>query len=167
MTTAAENLLAGMKSALNAPSVVKMALANLRASVQDRIIVAVEGKGDVAAYQSWFQRIQGNAKCVFLVCGNKDKVLALRESLYRDKNNLLNGVYFVIDRDFDDLKGRLPCERLYMTDRYSIENYFTDRETIECFLNVEFDLNGAQECIGNALKLYDSALNSFLQVKES
>jgi hypothetical protein len=43
---------------------------------------------------------------------------------------------FFVDRDFDDLQGRLPDNTVYMTETYSIENCIVCREVLEDILKM-------------------------------
>jgi hypothetical protein len=99
-----------------------------------------------------------------LPCGGKGQVLKLKDALVRDKANMIAGVYFLIDRDFDDLQGVEPHERLFMTDRYSVENYLVSRKVIESLLTNEFHCHGRPKLRAIIGKRFDDLYEDFLRI---
>jgi len=54
-------------------------------------------------------------------------------------SGLSKGVYFFVDRDFDDLRGREASNDIFVTDKYSIENYLVDDVVLNELLKNEFN----------------------------
>lgn len=159
-----DELLARMKQGRGVDAVLKVELSSKRASNPQGIVIALEGKDDVAVYQTWIHRIKEGLPWVPMVCGNKDKVLALRRVLQRDTTGLEAGVYFIMDRDFDDMKGGDLCCRTFLTGRYSVENYLVADTVVEMTMNVDFDLHEDPGAVQAAVQLYRKSFQSFLEV---
>ncbi len=56
----------------------------------------------------WIRRLSPDLTYEPFLANGKRKSLALRKSLRQDLGNLREGVYFFVDRDFDDLQGTSP-----------------------------------------------------------
>lgn len=120
-----------MRAARNGSSVLKLNLVSLRSSLPKVPIFAFEGKDDKAVYFHWTRRVRNDLDYHPFPCDGKEQVLQLRDIVERDMSGLSHGVYFFVDRDFDDLRGRTASGNTFMTDSYAIENYLVD----ECVLN--------------------------------
>lgn len=127
------------------PSVVKTKLLNLRSKYPTGMIFAIEGIDDKIVYSKWIGKVSPDLSYEFLVCGGKKQVRNLRNALSRDRNNLENMVKMIVDRDFDDLKDFGTNDRVFMLDRYSIENYVVDPEVVDGVLSVAYPCHGEAE----------------------
>ena len=80
-----------------------------------------------------------------VVAEGKRNVLEVRQMLVRDLTGMFEKVYFVVDRDFDDLQGEEPSESLFCTDRYAIENYLVEQGVVDNILCDNFHCHGDRE----------------------
>lgn len=93
------------------------------------IICFVEGKYDVDYYLGHFRHHFGEY-FELLECKNKKNVLKAYDTFYSsDHSNVKMG--FFVDRDFDDNHYSMP---IYVTDVYSIENYYCSVEAVKRLL---------------------------------
>jgi len=157
-----------MKAARESPAVLKLALAELRSSMPDVPIFAFEGVDDKLIYYQWIGRLRPHLRYEPLVCRGKTGVLALRSAVMRDVNGLERGVYFFVDRDFDDLRGHDPSQATFMTDQYSVENYLVTRTVVEETLKNEFHCEGQGQLRSDLSDkfefLYEEFLNSTCEI---
>lgn len=145
------------------PAALKVLISNFRSRFPDEPILIVEGVDDVGPYETWIRATCGS-RFVQLIPGNgKEQLLGLRKSLLEDTTGLRVGVFFFVDRDFDELRGQAAGADIFSTDRYSIENYFVDELVLQSFLRDEFRLVPGTEDFDGALKLYQLALSATVQ----
>lgn len=148
-----------MKSSRGVAAVLKARLAQIRSSAPDIPILSFEGPDDKLIYYAWTSRVRPGFKYEPFVCNGKDGVLTLRRMVRRDLGNIGEGVYFLIDRDFDDLRGEEESDDLFMTDLYSVENYLVDEQVLDELLKNEFHCHGGpverKKIIEIFAKLYD------------
>ena len=74
-------------------------------------------------------------------------------------------IYFFIDRDFDDLKGFSAGHDIFLTDRYSIENYLVSERVLCSILIDEFKC--ADEAIDNVVSVFATAMRHFVDAMSS
>ena len=118
------------RSARRSPAVLKLKIGSLRSRFTDHIIFVVEGKTDYSPYEVWLNFSQLSFEWRIQTSEGKDQVLGLREMLSRDENGLSKGIYYVVDSDYDGLKGFSAGGDIYATDCYSVENYLVSREVV-------------------------------------
>jgi hypothetical protein len=140
----------------------------LRSKNGTKLICAFEGHDDVTFYDTIFNNINPNIKYAPFVCNGKDKVLALRDILARNVASDAALVRFLVDADFDGLKGKLPGSDIYLTPCYSIENLLVGRPILEKLLRGEFrchDEHGDAdiENIGNLFELRLTEFNACMR----
>ncbi|WP_418131497.1 DUF4435 domain-containing protein [Variovorax sp. 278MFTsu5.1] len=127
-------------------------------------IFAFEGTDDRLVYHYWIKRLRPDLEYEAYQCNGKRKVLQLFDSLKSDLTGLKNRVWYFIDRDFDELQGRSADKKIFLTDRYSIENYIVCDKVLDDLLNVEFHCNGhpghRQKIVQEFLRVYDLFLES-------
>jgi hypothetical protein len=157
------NYLANMKASRERPAVLKTNLTALRASLPTALIFAFEGIEDKTIYFSWIARISPKLRYEPFCCNGKTQLLELVEVIKRDLNDLGNGVYFFLDRDFDDLRGNDTYPKLFMTTKYSVENYLVNSKVFEEILKNEFHCHAQPELREPILKLFDSVYFQFLR----
>lgn len=160
----ADPYLERMKAARNAPSVLKLQLATIRSDLPNVIVFAVEGDDDKIIYFQWISRVRPGLTHEYLVCRNKLSVLMLSESLTRDRTTLARNVYFFIDRDFDDMAGFPEMPSLFMTDRYSVENYLVDNDVLDAVLKVEFHCQLKPHIRAAICHLFQQVRTRFLEI---
>jgi hypothetical protein len=73
-------------------------------------------------------------------------------------------VYFFVDRDFDDLQGRSAHERLFITNKYSVESYLVCDRLLEELLKIEFHCNGHAAVRTKIIEKFKKAYEAFLTV---
>ncbi|GJI96100.1 hypothetical protein RugamoR57_28180 [Duganella caerulea] len=159
-----DSFLNEMLASRSSRAVLKMDLAKLRSSLKNTLIVAMEGKGDKFVYSQWIRRILPDLEFEPFACGGKTKVLSLKAAVEADLNNLSKGVIFVIDRDFDDLRGCEPSGSLFMTDAYSVENYLVASVVVQELLTNDFDCHAQpllrHDIIADFERLYSEFLTA-------
>lgn len=152
-----------VKEGRNSPAVVKTKLINLRAAKPQALIFVFEGINDKGPYYQWVKRIDATITFEPLVCNGKDGVLSLFDAVRRDANNLEDRVYFFVDRDFDDLRGRTQTDAIFMTQAYSFENYLVTEEVVKELLKIEFHCDGPVENSTIIVKTFINLYEEFLK----
>lgn len=151
-----------MRSSRKGPAVLKILLTNLRASKPRALVFAFEGDDDKSAYYSWIRRIQDNLSYEPFPCGGKKQVKDFCHMLERDLGNLRDGVYLFVDRDFDDLEGWPEAKNVFMTDRYSVENYFVSKDVVDEILKNELHCHAHPVTRDEVIMLFERAYGDFL-----
>lgn len=127
-------------------AVVKLKYLNFRSKYPSGLLIAVEGNEDKVVYSHWISRVRPSLSYEFFVCDGKKGVRQLKNSLFNDMNENEHDILYFVDRDFDDLSGFDDDSRVFMLDRYSIENYLVDVSVVDRFLR--------SACSGNQVSLY-------------
>jgi Protein of unknown function (DUF4435) len=153
-----------MKSARDRTAVLKIMLVELRSSFPDKQIFVFEGIDDKIVYYHWIRNLRPDITYEPLPCGNKRNVLRLRDVCSRDLNNLANGVYYFIDRDFDDLGSFSKAENTFMTDCYSIENYLVNDRILDDLLTNEFHCHAKPEVRQRIHALFTAIYRNFISI---
>src|ERR1700738_4188835 len=150
-----------LKAGRDRPAVLKTRLAVLRSALPQCIVVAFEGFADKSIYAQWIRRVNFDLVFEPFPCDGKEKVFAFREMLDRDLGGLERGVYFIVDRDFDDLAGRELGDKTYMTDRYSIENYLVEAAVLGELLKNEFHCHTQPQIRAKVIEHFERLLQEF------
>lgn len=129
----------------------------------DKRIFAFEGSTDKKVYYYWLKSIDVELAFEFYVCKTKALALKLYEAINADEGGLIDRVFFFVDRDFDDAQGRPASSQLFITDRYSIENYLVCEHVLNDLLIVELHCNGGDALRETILNLFSRLHASFLQ----
>ncbi|WP_374453731.1 DUF4435 domain-containing protein [Phenylobacterium sp.] len=116
----------------------KLQLISVRSSAPDIAILVFEGDDDKLAYRQWISRICSSLRYEPFPCRGKAQLLKLRESVKEDKSGLSEGIYYFVDRDFDDLRGYDPDDKTFLTEMYSIENYIVSEVALDSILSDHF-----------------------------
>ena len=153
-----------LREARDRAAVLKMQLAALRSARPNTIVLVFEGDDDKIVYGQWLRRLRPDITYEPLPCSGKDMVLKLKDALLRDKNNLIDGVYFFVDRDFYDLKGHAHHERIFMTDMYAVENYIVNKETVSHLLTNEFHCHARPALREQILSRFDELYAGFIEI---
>ncbi|ANM05254.1 hypothetical protein AMC78_CH03185 [Rhizobium phaseoli] len=143
-------------------AVLKAMLITSRSKLPNTIILAFEGPDDKLAFSQWISRLRPGFVYEPLTCKGKRQVLQLHDAAVKDKARLADGVYFFVDRDFDDLMGFKPSDQLFMTEEYSIENTVVHRDTLENLLKNEFHCDGAPDLRAAITAVFDKDYADFL-----
>ncbi len=154
---------ARMRRARDSVAILKYRLVMLRNSSPDIPILAFEGLEDKTVYYIWIQRLRDLSYEPF-PCFGKEKVLEFFKMLLRDLGDLDRGVYFFVDRDFDDLAGTQDDPRIFMTDRYSIENYLVEERVLDEILKNELQCHANAEVRRVIVEKFSARYAEFLKV---
>ena len=133
----------------------------IRAAKPTVAIAAVEGKDDIGVWSIWVKRAGFDQSIEFLPCGNKDKVLKLRDAIEKNTTLTSQNVAYIVDRDYDDLGKYSPMPNTFLTDRYSIENYFISENVIEYIFNTKFACAGQCSERESLLQLFSSTFKQY------
>jgi Protein of unknown function (DUF4435) len=68
-------------------------------------LLAFEGDDDKIVYGQWIRRIRPGLRYEPFPCGGKREAKELKNALGRDLAQLGENVFFLVDRDYDDLTG--------------------------------------------------------------
>lgn len=160
-----DSYLKKLKEAKNVNAVLKTEfITKISAIPEDFKIFAFEGVGDKCVYYHWIKKIDPTVKYESYICGNKDKVLKLFDSLVRDLTGIGNRVYYFVDHDFDHLQGRSAHYKIFVTKKYSIENYVATAQVLDDVLNVDFHCNGEPKYRNFILEKFNFLHEKFLQI---
>jgi hypothetical protein len=156
---AVEEMKAGRKS----PAVLKARLANLRSEIPTTPVFALEGIDDKLVYFQWVQRVRPNLSYEPFTCGGKRYVFDLFTMLQRDLGDLAHNVFFFVDRDFDDWAGYAIDDSIFMTDRYSTENYLVESSVLDTILRDDLHCDGFPKVRSTVVKCFESVYEEFLK----
>jgi len=159
-----ESYLDRLKSSLTVSAVLKAELGAAKSACGDARIFAYEGVDDKVIYAHWLSRIEPDLDYEPFICRNKDQLVQLWNSLKRDLTGMSENVYFFTDRDFDDLKGHEADESIYMTEKYSVENYLVDRDVLNELLKVELHCHGSSQVREKIISMFETAYGDFLNI---
>lgn len=159
-------LLRRMREAREAPVVHKTALAKIRATAAHRAVLVCEGVDDKKVYFHWLRQVDPDFGFEFLICNGKAPLLEFRELLRRDLSGLSKGVSFLIDRDFDGLRGHSEGGDLYVSDTYSFENVLVTTSVLENILSLDFHCHGDKSTRDEVLTAFESLYEAFLDATE-
>lgn len=151
-----------MKQSRSSAAVLKAKLATLRSEMPDGVIIAMEGKEDKAVYFQWINRVRAGYAYEPFPCGGKGQVLELFTALQRDLGDLKDDVFFVLDRDFDELRGHSPHPKIFMTDRYAIENYLVEDAVLEGVLRDHLHCEAQVATRKQVCELFNQVYDEFL-----
>lgn len=133
----------------------------LRSKVPDGVIIALEGGDDPIFYATTIQMVRPAFGWSPLVCNGKDHVLGLRELLDRNLGRANGKTFFVVDKDFDGLKGHAARDDTYCTPGYSFENIIVSEEVLHQLLIGEFRCQAMGEDIQAVLTCFQRRLCEF------
>ena len=142
-------------------AVLKIQVSNIRSRNRTAIIAIVEGPTDVGPYEVWMDRIDHQHAIEFAPAAGKSQVLDFRRRLQDDRTGLAVGIYMLVDRDFDGLRGQVEGDDIFCTDRYSIENYFVSALILRSILSDEFRCTAETDHRDDILKLFENVLGQF------
>ncbi len=164
MPMRSDSYLQRLKSSLSASAVLKAELGVAKSSSAGIKIFAYEGVDDKLIYSHWLSKFQPDILYEPFICRNKNQLLQLWSSLKSDLSGMGKNVYFFTDRDFDDLKGNELDDSIFMTEKYSVENYLVETEILEEILKIEFHCHGSSSIRAEIGELFKSDYDSFLDV---
>ena len=133
----------------------------LRSKNCDAVVLALEGYDDPAHYMTMIRAVDSTLVWIPHVCNGKDRVLALRELLKRNSDADSLNTYYIVDKDFDGLKGHVAGEDIYCTTGYSIENSLVTTKIFAELLICEFKCNSSDAEVTNLNKMFEDRLHEF------
>ena len=142
----------------------KLKLAKIRSSFAEQPILIIEGDDDKIIYSQWMRRLRPSLAYILHVSGGKGESIALRITLDRDTTGLDRGVYFIIDRDYDGLRGCEPRDSVFVTDRYSVENYLVTDAVVAETLRIECHCHAAPQVLGSLMIAYRKSFDDFINI---
>ena len=92
--------------------------------------------------------------------GGKSKVLQLVDKFTHEEGYKLKNKLFFIDKDYD--KHRLDSN-VYMTPKYSVENFYVSQTTIERILKTHFGINEDDPEFSKVLDFFNERYKEFIQ----
>ncbi|MCC2594871.1 DUF4435 domain-containing protein [Pusillimonas sp. MFBS29] len=155
-------LLERAREARKSPTVLKLRLSQLRSRFQEPPILIVEGVDDIGPYETWVNRVADICMIRMLSGNGKEQLLGLRTLLARDETELRPGVFFAVDRDFDELLGQESGPDIFCTDRYSVESYLVDEHVVASVLRDEFRLEEGSAEFDAAKQAYHRTLRDLV-----
>lgn len=162
IATSLDPYLDKLKNGLTVSAVLKAELGAVKSSCANTKIFAYEGVDDKVIYSHWLSKIHPEIEYEPFICRNKDQLLQLWKSLKSDLTGMNEDVFFFTDRDFDDLKGGDIDNSIFMTEKYSIENYLVDNDVLEEILKIELHCHGNIEARKKIILLFESTYDFFL-----
>ncbi|MBZ7998552.1 DUF4435 domain-containing protein [Campylobacter canadensis] len=137
------------------------------------IFVLLEGDDDIKYYSQIINNMlidynSGDTKNIrYYICKGKKDVLSLVEKIQKSTGLDLNKrIMSFVDRDFD---YELNLEHTYITESYSIENYYFSNQainkTVKYLLKIddsEFDSKRIKNMVGKIIKERDKALEDIV-----
>lgn len=98
------------------------------------------------------------------IAGNKSKVLAVFDKIKQeDGEELLKNTLFFIDKDYER-KDKVYDSHIYVTQKYSIENYYVSHKAMEKILRFHFGLNPKSEDSIKIMTLFDDRYKEFISI---
>ncbi|MCO8018697.1 DUF4435 domain-containing protein [Brevundimonas diminuta] len=156
-------LIQRMRDARNSPNILKLELARRRSTEAALPFLVLEGDDDKIVYAQWISRLRPSLKYALFPCRGKGHLLSLLDLVRRDATGLAEGVYFFVDRDFDDLRNREAGSDVYMTDSYAFENYVVSECVLEKLLQIEFHCHSCAETRSSILNIFREDYKKFLE----
>lgn len=158
-----DELIGRMRGKRNVAAVLKIKLASIRSQASDAIVFVVEGPEDKTVYFHWLKQIAPLLNHEMLVCNGKGKLLAFRDLLREDLGGLKDGVYFLVDHDFDGLRGQTPGLDIYVTDTYAVENHIINEQVLDKVLRIELHCDGEPAARASILSHFKDLYDQFLE----
>jgi hypothetical protein len=156
--------LARLRQSRDAKSVIKIRFVTLRGRVGDTAIFVFEGDDDKIVYGRWIARLKPGLNYEIFVCGGKKRVRYLQGILNDDLGSLSNNTFLFIDRDFDDKEGFIEEDNLFMTDRYSVENYLVSRDVVWSVIRDEFPCHELLDLRESVCDQFQVDFDTFLKI---
>ena len=148
----------------NSDAVLKMRVVQTRAYCPRAPLLAFEGDDDKLVYAQWLRRIRPELTYEPFPCSGKTGVLALRAIAKRDLSGVGQGIYYFVDRDFDDLRGQPEGDDIFLTDCYSVENYLVERGVVDQILTSELHCHGRPDIREEITAVFEARYAEFLEV---
>ena len=144
------------------PSVLKMKVLAVRSAQPNILVFIFEGPEDVGVYETWIARTTTKLEYEAIPGAGKEQLIALRNLLAANHDQLLRHVCFFVDCDFDPYDA--SDEYVFNLDSYSIENILCSVESLESLLIDEFRCTGDWRERKRITEQFILILNDFKQL---
>ncbi|WP_315712580.1 MULTISPECIES: DUF4435 domain-containing protein [unclassified Bradyrhizobium] len=143
----------------------KLQILSVRSREKIKPIFVFEGPEDLGPFSVWIGRCDDSLAFEPIPASGKDQILRFRDNIKPNEAYLKSGIYFFVDRDFDDLKGYNAGPDLFLTDMYSIENYLVSERVLTSILVDEFKCAGERIeavllCFGRVLQCFHLSMRA-------
>jgi hypothetical protein len=140
--------------------VLKTKVLKIRSAMGSVPVIVFEGVTDPGPYDVWFRRYKSDLKYIPVTANGKGHLMKFYGSLKNEEGIWKNLVYFIVDHDFDGLRGYEHSDIIFHTCTYSMENYLVSTDVLQSLLNDEFENpEGVEENI-NIIAHYESLLDN-------
>lgn len=144
----------------HSPNVLRLRVLQIRSGRPGARILVFEGVDDVGPYEVWINSVVDKPDYVPLPSKGKRQVLAFAEQELHEREDS-EEIYFLVDHDFDGLRGVDEHENLFCTECYSIENYLCCRQVLESILRDDFRLAERQLVVDQVIRVFERVLEEF------
>lgn len=144
------------------PSVLKTKLATIRSKSKCLLVFVMEGEGDLPVYEVWISRVLGQRHWEPLPARGKTKLLEFRQMLGRDQSGLDVCTYFIVDHDYDGLRGGLASDDTYVLPGHSAENFLVTEDVVDSILRSDFGMSGQLTERESILGAFAAARSDFI-----
>ncbi len=154
---------ARMSKARDISAELRMKILKIKAQRPDCIAFVFEGVDDKLAFFHWIKALRFEIKYSPVIGKGKGQILEFYSKIPIERRVISEGIFLFIDKDFDGLRRESHSEILFLLDRYSIENYFCDPETIETILKYDLHCDDDPRLIGEIIDVYRNTLKQFVE----
>ncbi|WP_074867155.1 DUF4435 domain-containing protein [Lysobacter enzymogenes] len=126
------------------------------------LVFVVEGKDDLVVYDIWLRRVSPDLKWEPLVARGKGSALEFREMLLRDRTGLRTCTYFIVDHDYDGLRGAHSDSDIYISPAYSFENFLVHPDVLDSLLKADIYFSADPSARAGVIDKYLAAMNDFV-----
>jgi 5S rRNA maturation endonuclease (ribonuclease M5) len=125
-------------------------------------IFAFEGPDDPLVYSQWIKRLNNSLKYEPLICNGKGKLLDFMSMMERDADKAGDKILYFIDADFDGTRG-YSSDKLFMTEKYSVENYLVYNAVVDETLKNEFHCALEPKIRNRIVSVFEKCYETFLE----
>ncbi len=144
------------------PSVLKAKLSTFRERHPCNLVVVLEGPDDLVVYEIWLERLAPGIEWEPLVANGKKKSLDFYDIVMRDTTGIGTCTYFIVDHDYDGIRGRSRSEKVYVLPAYSIENFLVDNQVVESILRTDLRALAEPDVRAEILRIYTNLRTQFI-----
>lgn len=150
---------ASVREARSRSVVLKAQVISIRSSKPKVPIIVFEGITDVGAYDVWISKHSSTLNYLPLSANGKGQSIEFYSSVVDGKEPWQKLIYFIVDSDFDGLRGCKHSEKIFQTCSYSMENYLISPDALRSLLYDEFENASDIETNEKIIAHYEKVLN--------
>ena len=154
----------GVVASRGRPAVLLTKVFSFRSGEENVPIIIFEGKTDIGPYEVWFKRINGDFVYKPILAEGKKQALEFRSHVMSTESKFLESIYFVVDKDFDSLRGEVKTGNIFCTDKYSVENYLVSEGVLRSILNDEFECHDEEVTVDNIILGFNAQIQRFCEL---